>query len=250
MPCSQPALSISTSSPVAALVPTTNESIPTQQLQEQTLLPDTTLSPCLDEEVPNVNDCIGHQEMNNTCKNSSNNYSFTVSQDDSYHILTDEDSCDASYLQSVTDSADAFNQHYQEKTDLEAESIKVAEPFSPEAFFASIPLFKQICKRPATILPKLSNTDHGITIHSSSQGVPIAPKPDPKSKVPCYVLVVPAPLYYEKFVSGESLELQQDHKDDVSETVPSDFHASLKEIGATPEGKSQLLLLISTCVIL
>lgn len=265
MPCQQPPLSISASSPVAALVPTTNGSTATQQLQEQALLPET--APTCNEEVPNVNDftSIGYQVMSYGSGEDRSNYSFTVNQDDSYHVLTDEDSCDASYAQSVSDSADAFNQQYREKRDVEESSI-VADSFSPEAFFSSIPLFKKLRKRPATILPKLNTTDsysycryehsdqqyskesHGvimsnskpnsaIVMHSSNQGVPIAPKPDTNAK--CYVLVVPAPLYYENFVPHISPQLQQVHEDDISENVPSEAHPALIEIEATPEGKSK-----------
>lgn len=262
-------MSISVSSPVAGLVPTANQSISTQQLQEQTLLPET--PPTTTEEVPNVHDSttsFGYQVMSYVSgEDRRNNYSFTVHEDGSYHVLSDEDSCDASYLQSVSDSADAFNQQYREKRVVE-ESSTATESFSPEAFFSSIPLFKKLRKRPATILPKL-NTDSysycqyehsdqfyskeshavimsnskpnsAVVMHSSHQGVPIAPKPDPNAKVSCYVLVVPAPLYYDNFVPQESLQLHQDHKEDVSETVSSEGHPALTEIEvSTPEGKSK-----------
>ncbi|XP_078360191.1 uncharacterized protein LOC144644550 isoform X2 [Oculina patagonica] len=263
VPCQQSPLPITASSPVAALVPTTIESTPIQQLQEQTLLSETAPT-SNSEEAPDVNDftSIDNQVMSyGSGEDRSTNYSFTVSQDESYHVLTDEDSCDASYLQGVSDSADAFNQQYREKRDVEESSV-VADSFSPEAFFSSIPQFKKLWKRPATILPKLSTTDsysyrryehsdqyyskesHGVIVsnskpnssivmHSSSQGVPIAPKPDPNTK--CYVLVVPAPMYYENFVPQESPQLKQVHEDDRSETVPSEGHAALIEIEATPE---------------
>lgn len=264
VPCAQSSSSISASSPVAALVPTTNNSIPTQQVQEQTLLAETT--PTSDKEVPNLNDSpsTGCQVMDYVSgKDCSNNYSFTVSQDESYHALTDEDSCDASYLQSVSDSAVAFNQQYREKKAEEEPSI-VTEPFSPEAFLSSIPLIKKLQKRPATILPKLYTTDsstycqyeqadqcysiedHGaimsnskphstLVMHGNNQGVPIAPKPDPNAKVSCYVLVVPAPLYYENFAPQENLPLQQE---DLPETSPTNAHLAITKIDATPEGNS------------
>ena len=193
-------------------------------------------------------------------KECSNNYSFTVSQDDSYHALTDDDSCDTSYLQSVSDSAAAFNQQYREKRADEGSCV-VTEPFSPEAFFSSIPLFKKLQKRPAPILPKLYTTDsssyyqyeqadqcfstedHGVimsnskpsstlVIHGSNQGVPIAPKPDPNAKVSCYVLVVPAPLYYENFIPHDNLQIQQEQQ----ENSPTEADLAVANIAATPEG--------------
>ena len=232
-------------------------------MQEQTLPEETT--PTSNKEVSSVNHSpsIGCQVMDDYAseKECSNNYSFTVSQDDSYHALTDEDSCDTSYLQSVSDSAVVFNQQYQEKR-AEEESSVVAEPFSPEAFFSSIPLFKKLPKRPAAILPKLYTTDsssyyqyeqadqcfliedHGVimsnskpsstlVMHGSNQGVPIAPKPDPNAKVSCYVLVVPAPLYYENFTPQDSLQIQQEKQED----SPTEAHLAVAKIDATPEGK-------------
>ena len=237
-----------------------------QQVLEQTLPEDET--PTSSVEVSNLIDSpsIGCQVMDYANeKDISNNYSFAVGQDESYHALIDEDSCDASYLQSVSDSAVAFNHQYREKT-AEEESFLLAEPFSPEAFFSSIPLFNKLQKRPATILPKLCNTDSSsyfqheqtdqcctiedhevitsnskpsstLLMHSSSQGVPIAPKPDPNAKVSCYVLVVPAPLYYENFTPQDSLEIQQQHPDDLPETSPSETHLAVTKTDATPEGK-------------
>ena len=250
-PCTQLSSPISALSPVAALVP------PTQQVQEQ-ILPGKTAP----TSIPNDSPSIGCQVIDYASeKDCSNNYSFTVSQEDSYHALLDEDSCDASYLQSVSDSAVAFNQQYREKRS-EEESSVVAEPFSPEAFFSSIPLFKKLQKKPATILPKLYTTDspsfyqyeqadqcfskddHGVimsnskpsstlVMHGSNQGVPIAPKPDPNTKVSCYVLVVPAPLYYENCTPQDSLQIQQEHHED----SPTEAHFALANIGATPKGK-------------
>ena len=254
------------SSPVAALVPATSNSILIKQVLKQTRPEDET--PTSSTEVPSLIDSpsIGCHIMNYANeKDSSNNYSFTVSEDDSYHALTDDDSCDASYLQSVSDSAVAFNQQYREKR-ADEESSLLAEPFSPEAFFSSIPLFNKLQKRPATILPKLYSTDsssdyqfeqanqcftvedHGVImsnskpssthlIHSNSQGVSIAPKPDPNAKVSCYVLVVPAPLYYENFTPQDSLQIQQQHPEDLPETSPTDAHLAVTKTNATPEGK-------------
>lgn len=248
-------------------MPTTSNSVPIQQVLEQTLPEDKTLTSSI--EVSNLIDSpsIGCQIMDYDAseKDCSNNYSFTVDQDESYYALTDEDSCDASYLQSVSDSAVAFNQQYREKRADEEFSL-LAEPFSPEAFFSSIPLFNKLQKRSATILPKLCSTDsssdyqyeqadqcftiedHGVILsrnkpsstvlmHSSSQGVPIAPKPDPNAKVSCYVLVVPAPLYYENFTSQDSLQIQQQYPEDHPETSPTEAHLAVKKTDATPEGK-------------
>lgn len=266
VPCTQSSLSVSVLSPVAALVPTTSNSLTIQQVLEQTLPEDET--PISSIEVSNLIDSpsIGCQIMDYTSeKDSSNNYSFAVSEDDSYHALTDDDSCDASYLQSVRDSADAFNQHYREKR-ADEESSLLAEPFSPEAFFSSIPLFNKLQKRPAMILPKLYSTDsssdyqyeqanqcftledHGVIMsnskpsstllmHSSSQGVPIAPKPDPNAKVSCYVLVVPAPVYYENFTAQDSLQVQQQHPEDLPETSPTEAHLAVAKSNAIPDGK-------------
>lgn len=254
-PCTQLSSPISALSPVAALVP------PTQQVQEQTLPEKTAPTSNEGVSIPNDSPSIGCQVIDYASeKDCSNNYSFTVSQEDSYHALLDEDSCDASFLHSVSDSAVAFNQQYREKRS-EEESSVVAEPFSPEAFFSSIPLFKKLQKKPATILPKLYTTDspsfyqyeqeeqcfstddHGVmsdskpsstlVMHGSNQGVPIAPKPDPNTKVSCYVLVVPAPLYYENFTPQDSLQIQQEHQ----EASPTDAHFAVANIGATPEGK-------------
>ena len=247
---------------------TTNNSVPTQQVLEQTLSEEKTA--ISNREVSNLNDSpsLGCQVMDYASeKECSNNYSFTVSQDESYHALTDEDSCDASYLQSVSDSAVAFNQQYREKR-AEEEFSLVAEPFSPEAFFSSIPLFNKLQKRPATILPKLYNTDsssyhkyeqaeqcftiedHGVimsnskpsstlVLHDSSQSVPIAPKPDSNAKLSCYVLVVPAPLYYENLTPQDSLKIQQEHQEDPPETSPTEDHLAVTKLDATPEGKIQ-----------
>ena len=249
-------------------MPTTNNSVPTQQVLDQTLPEETT--PTSNMEVSNLNDSpsIDYQIIDYTSeKECSNNYSFTVSQDENYHDLADEDSCDASYLQSVSDSAVAFNQQYREKRAEEDSSI-VAEPFSPEAFFSSIPLFNKLQKRSATILPKLCNTDstssyqyvqadqcfsiqdHGVmmsnsessstlVLHGSNQGVPIAPKPDPNAKVSCYVLVVPAPLYYENFIPQDSLQMQQQCQEDLPETSPTEDHLAVTKLDATPDGKKQ-----------
>ena len=253
-------------SPFAALVPVTSNSVLIQQVLEQTLPEDET--PTSSVEVSNLIDSpfIGCQVMDYASeKDSSNNYSFAVGQDESFNALTDEDSCDASYLQSVSDSAAAFNQQYREKR-TEEESFLLAESFSPETFFSSIPLFNKLQKRPSTILPKLYNVDSSscfqheqtdqcctiedhevimsnskpsstLLMHSGSQGVPIAPKPDPNSKVSCYVLVVPAPLYYENFTPQDSLQIQQQHPEDLPETSPTEAHLAVTKTDATPEGK-------------
>lgn len=259
VPCDdQSPMSISVSSPIAALVPTTNKSIPTQQLQEQSILSET--GSTANEEVINLDgsSSVGYQVINYVSGDdiSNNNYSFTVSQEEDYNALTDEDSCDASYLQSVSDSANAFNQQYRDKRDVE-ESSTAAGPFSPEAFFSSIPLFRKLRKRPAAILPKLTDAStnycqsdqlysigshavpsFALVMQDSNQGVPIAPKPNPNAKVSCYVLVVPAPLYYDNFTAQENLQLQQDHHEDISETDPPEPHPAITEIETTPEGNS------------
>lgn len=263
-------------------MPTTDNSVPTQQVLEQTLPEEKT--PSSNMEVSNLNDSpsLGCQVMDYASeKDCSDNYSFTVSQGESYHALTDEDSCDASYLQSVSDSAVAFNQQYREKR-AEEESSVVADPFSPEAFFSSIPLFNKLQKRPATILPKLYNTDsssyyqheqadqcftiedHGVimcnsepssthVLHGSSQSVPIAPKPDPNAKVSCYVLVVPAPLYYKNFTPQDNLQIQQQqHQEDLPVTSPTEAHLAVTKLDATPEGKKQQMrfsLFLRTCAV-
>ncbi|KAJ7321502.1 hypothetical protein OS493_034556 [Desmophyllum pertusum] len=256
VPCDdQSPMSISVSSPIAALVPTTNKSIPTQQLQEQSILSET--GSTANEEVTNLDgsSSVGYQVINYVSGDdiSNNNYSFTVSQEEGYNALTDEDSCDASYLQSVRDSANAFNQQYRDKRDVE-ESSTAAGPFSPEAFFSSIPLFRKLRKRPAAILPKLTDAStnycqsdqlysigshavpsFALVMQDSNQGVPIAPKPNPNAKVSCYVLVVPAPLYYDNFTAQENLQLQQDHHEDISETDPPEPHPAITEIETTPE---------------
>ena len=268
VPCSQSPMSISASSPVAAVVPITNKGTPTQRLQEQTLTAETGLFSNDEEPNRSVSSSAGYQFLNYASEEEKgdNYFSFTVNQDNVYTAVIDEDSCDASYMQTVSDSANAFNEQYRVKRDMGESSI-LAEAFSPEAFFSSIPMFRKLSrKRPATILPKLNTTDPSgyrqyepsdqsysiaghrvvmshnkqncaLVVHNKSQGVPIAPKPDPNENISCYVLVVPAPLYYENFAPQESLWVQQDQQEDVVDIVPSKPHLAVTETKATSEGR-------------
>lgn len=240
VPCSQPSVTLSPSSPTVTLVPVTSQCTPKVKQQEQNpqQREDNVI---VNKEITDLSDSssVDHQIVNYFSGEGRSNYHFAISQDQIY-ALPDEDSCDASYLQSASSySPNAFNQQYQDKRE-EDESRTTAE-FSPEAFFSSIPLFKTLKKKkPAAILPKLP-TDPNITIlfHDSNQGVPIAPRPDPNTKLSCYVLVVPAPLYYETIVPQETLLLQQDQPADMSVTVPLEYQEKITEIEATPEGKGQ-----------
>ena len=239
-------------SPIAVLVPISTAT-PTQIPQKQNPLPERggdssendlfTLS---------ESSSVGHQLLKYTSGEEIGNYHFVISQDQSQG-LSDDDSCDASYLQNVNNAVNSFNQQYQDKREEDGS-------FSPKAFLSSIPLFKKLRKKtPAAILPKPKNTDpsgqyeHHLTgshrvpilpkikpnftalMHDSGHGVPIAPRPDPNTTVSCYVLVVPAPVYYENFVPQENLQLQQEQC--MSSTVPSEPQDKVTEIEATPDGK-------------
>ena len=257
VPCSQSTTALCPSSPAASLVPTTNEGTPTQQLQEQSQIPErgnVTLNE--DRVLLSDSSSADHQLTSDISGDGKINYYFPiVSQDQSYG-LTDEDSCDASYVQSISNSAVVFNQQYQDKRE-EDESVTSTNSFSPDAFFSSVPLFKKFRKKkPAANIPKLSITDpstgsqheqpdqcsnyltssHGglilpkpsftVLLHDSNQGVPIAPRPDPNSSVQsCYVLVVPMSLYYENVVP---LPLGQ-----------AESQEKITEVESTPEGKGK-----------
>ena len=265
MPCSQSTTAPCPPSPAASLVPTTNKSTPTQQLKEQSQVPErgnvTSVSDSSSADHQLISDVNGEEKIN---------YYFPIIGQDQSYGLSEEDSCDASYLQSISNSAVVFNQQYQDKRE-EDESLTAANSFSPDAFFSSVPLFKKLRKKkPAARLPKLSLTDsstgsqyeqsdqcssyltssHGglilpkpnftVLLHDSNQGVPIAPRPDPNSSVSCYVLVVPAPLYYENFVLQESFQLQPlGQADDLLPTVPPETQEKITEIDTTPEGKDK-----------
>ena len=226
VPCSQPEMTLSPSSPTAGLVPTTNKSTPTQESEMQSLV----------TEVGNIlaNEEVVHLDDSSSASGEGrSNYHFPISQEQLYAI-SDDESCDASLLQRISNSATAFNQQYQDKRD-KGDSLTAVDSFSPEAFLSSIPLFKKHKRKKATtayrklgiadsstvslneqsdhcssystsshglILPKPNYT---VVLNDSSQGVPIAPRPDPNSNVSCYVLVVPVPLYYENSVSQENL---------------------------------------------
>lgn len=175
--------------------------------------------------------------------------------------LSEDDSCDASYLQSLSYAVKTFNEHYQNSR-AEDESSSTVDSFSPEAFLSSIPLFKKLRnRRPANILPKPNTAEYSIKgqhqhFLASSQrvssilpqqfsvvadvghGVPIAPKPDPNTQVSCYVLVVPTPVYYENLVPQERLQLQHEQEEvNKSLAVPSDHEDKVTEVLAFQNGK-------------
>ena len=267
VPCILQETPISPSSPNAGLVPTTNRGPLTQQLQEQLVLPDKR-NVNSSEEASHINNSFsaGDQLTNKISEEGKINFHFAIHQDEGC-ALSDEDSCDAACVQSITNAVNAFNQQYQDKREEDESSIAAADSFSPQAFFSSIPLFKKLKKkRLAATLPKHSTTDehsdqycsdlpsiHALQImsnskpdfallmHDSNQGVPIAPRPDPDNKVSCYVLVVPAPLYYETVIPQESIQLQQDQPEDtLSATASSESEDKVREVQeATPEGKGK-----------
>lgn len=263
---------------MAALVPVTNSDIPVQQLQEQTLSPKSGFF-SNKEELDN-NDAISaeYQLLNyNSEEERGNDYSFTLNQENFSTAVIDDESCDDSFMQTMNDSAHAFNEQYRVKRDVRETFPNVpAEAFSPEAFLSSIPMFCKISqKRPATIRPKLNTNDTfsyceygdadqcysspsaGVVIpnkilHSAffmpgnSQGVPIAPKPCPNEKVSCYVLVVPAPLYYENCAPLKCLQTQQEQHEEDVDFVPSKTHMVVTERTIAPEGikKSPIKLVL------
>lgn len=268
VPCSQPEMTLSPSSPTAGLVPTTNKNTPTEESERQRL-------------VTEVGNILSNEEAVVPLDDSSSaasgegrsNYHFPISQEQLYAI-SDDESCDASFLQRISNSATAFNQQYQDKRD-KGDSLTAGDSFSPEAFLSSIPLFKKRKRKKATTAhPRLSTTDsstvsqdeqsdqcssystnsHGlilpkpnytVVLHDSSQGVPIAPRPDPNSNVPCYVLVVPVPLYYENSISQENL-LQPGQIEDLQETVPLDSQERMTEVEETLRGMGNANAAIET----
>lgn len=271
VPCSQSTTAPCPPSPAASLVPTTNKSTPAQQLKEKSQVPERgNVTSNEDIVLLSASSSTAHQLINDVNGEGKLNYYFPIISQDQSYGLSEEDSCDASYLQSISNSAVVFNQQYHDKREQD-ESLTAANSFSPDAFFSSVPLFKKLRKKkPAARLPKLSITDpstgsqyeqsdqcssyltstHGglilpkpnftVLLHDSNQGVPIAPRPDPNSSVSCYVLVVPAPLYYENFLVQESLQLQPlGQAEDMQPAVPPETQEKIIEIDTTPEGKDK-----------
>ena len=251
MPCSQP--EITSVSPIAALVPTANQRITTPMQLSQNLPPekeDSENKVSLLSELSSVGD---HLSMSYASKEGINQ---EEEQD-----LSEDDSCDSSYLQRLSYAVKTFNEHYQ-NSKAEEESSSTADSFSPDTFLSSIPLFKKLSKRrPANILPKpntaeysirgqhqhILTSSHGVSsilpqqfsvVADVGHGVPIAPKPDPNTQVSCYVLVVPTPVYYENLVPKERLQLQHEQEEaNKSLAVPSDHEDKVTEVLAFQNGK-------------
>ena len=251
MPCSQP--EITSVSPIAALVPTANQRITTPVQLSQNLPPEKEDS---ENKVSLLSElsCVGdHLSMSSASKEGINQ---EEEQD-----LSEDDSCDSSYLQRLSYAVKTFNEHYQNNK-AEEESSSTADSFSPDTFLSSIPLFKKLSKRrPANILPKPNTTEysirgqhqhiltssHGVSsilpqqfsvVADVGHGVPIAPKPDPNTQVSCYVLVVPTPVYYENLVPKERLQLQHEQEEaNKSLADPSDHEDKVTEFLAFQNGK-------------
>ena len=127
MPCSQP--EITSVSPIAALVPTANQRITTPMQLSQNLPPekeDSENKVSLLSELSSVGD---HLSMSYASKEGINQ---EEEQD-----LSEDDSCDSSYLQRLSYAVKTFNEHYQ-NSKAEEESSSTADSFSPEAFLSSI----------------------------------------------------------------------------------------------------------------
>lgn len=253
MPCSQP--EITPVSPIAALVPTANQIITTPIQLSQNLLPEKGDS---ENKVSSLSELSSVGDHLSTSFTSKEGINQEEEQD-----LSEDDSCDASYLQRLSYAVKTFNEHYQNSRACAGdESSSIADSFSPEAFLSSIPLFKKLSKRrPANILPKPNTTEYSITgqhqhFLTSSHGVssilpqqfsvvadvghavPIAPKPDPNTQMSCYVLVVPTPVYYENLVPKERLQLQHEQEEaNKSLAVPSDHEDKVTEVLAFQNGK-------------
>lgn len=250
MPCSQP--EITSVSPIAALVPTTNQRITTPMQLSQNLLPDKEDSENKVSSLSELSSVGDHLSMSYASKEGINQEEQDLSEDDSW---------DASYLQRLSYAVKTFNEHYQ-NSKAEEESSSTADSFSPEAFLSSIPLFKKLSKRrPANILPKPNTTEysirgqhqhfltssHGVSsilpqqfsvVADVGHGVPIAPKHDPNTQVSCYVLVVPTPVYYENLVPKERLQLHHEQEEaNKSLAVLSDHEDKVTEVLAFQNGK-------------
>ena len=199
-------------------------------------------------------DCLGNERRSDA--------GLKINQDQDELLPDDGDSYHSQYSNNVGECVDDFNQQYQAKT-TPKESTAAEGEFSPETFFSSIPSFNRNEKkqeaetkeqtdksavqihveqnvnspmRPSGLV--ISNPHFALMRHSGCHGVPIAPKPDPNSKVSCYILVVPAPVYYEKFATRDSFPVRQEQPTDNS-LVAGEL-SNIGESVATPEGRFYL----------
>lgn len=263
VPCSQANTSFCLGSDIVALVPETQTSTPQEQAQELRPLPENTgesTVTCKEEEVHLYCD---KELITNSNKVEETSYDFSTCKDQGYLVL-DKESPDVNY----SHIASAFNQQYQGEGEM-VDSLTVSESFSPEAF-STIPQLKNPRNQnsadvaPETSMSKsvisssyeksvesssypscsheLISTQSEYTVDIQGNNLSESNTPslqDPNTKMSCYVVIVPIPLYFENMVVQEScLQIEEAQVKDKSAPVLLDsLPGKVTEIETTPDGK-------------